>query len=171
MTFKTWIFASAVAAFAAALPQTSQARFGPSETVAANGASAVTKASDNFSGYRSGGVQRYRHFAGGNRYRYRGSRHRRYYGQRGRYYGGFLPNIVVGIPPITLGWGYRGYYPGDYYPPRVIYRRHRPVRRHYARGLEPWTAAWVRSCSARYRTFNPRTGYYFYKVGRKRFCR
>ena len=36
---------------------------------------------------------------------------------------------------------------------------------------EPWSAAWYDYCSSRYRTFNPDTGYYFYKPGKRRFCR
>jgi hypothetical protein len=36
---------------------------------------------------------------------------------------------------------------------------------------EPWTRAWYNYCSAKYRSFNPRTGYYTAYSGRKRFCR
>ena len=35
----------------------------------------------------------------------------------------------------------------------------------------PWTRAWVRSCSKRFRSFNPRTGYYRTYSGRLVFCR
>lgn len=37
--------------------------------------------------------------------------------------------------------------------------------------LEPWTSAWYESCSARYRSFNPNTGYYVAYSGRRIFCR
>ena len=41
-----------------------------------------------------------------------------------------------------------------------------------ARGrYEPWTPAWHDYCSRKYRSFNPRTGYYTTYGGRKRFCR
>ncbi|MCT4656543.1 MAG: BA14K family protein [Cohaesibacter sp.] len=41
---------------------------------------------------------------------------------------------------------------------------------HYGRPA-PWTAAWYDYCSARYRSFNPRTGYFITYSGRARFCR
>ena len=34
-----------------------------------------------------------------------------------------------------------------------------------------WTRAWYRYCSNKYRSFNPRTGYFTAYSGRKRFCR
>ncbi len=40
-----------------------------------------------------------------------------------------------------------------------------------AYGPKPWTSEWYAYCSSKYRTFNPRTGYYYYKPGRQRFCR
>ncbi len=36
--------------------------------------------------------------------------------------------------------------------------------------LEPWTRAWYQACSARYRSFNPDTGYYNAGRGNMRFC-
>ncbi len=37
-------------------------------------------------------------------------------------------------------------------------------------GLRPWTRAWYNYCSDRYRSFNPRTGYYLGYDGRYHFC-
>ena len=50
--------------------------------------------------------------------------------------------------------------PVYYSQPKVYYKR-----------PKAWSRSWYRYCSKRYRTFNPRTGYYFYKPGRKRLCR
>lgn len=40
----------------------------------------------------------------------------------------------------------------------------------YARPA-PWTGAWYDYCSARYRSFNPHTGYFVTYSGHRRFCR
>jgi len=166
MTFVNWVVVAGAAVAMTVMPQQSQARFGPVAAVAQT-ESAATKISDDYvpQHYSSGNRLGY------NRVHYRGRRyehysyrhsHRRH---RGRYYGGFFPGVIIGVPFIG-----GGYYP-RYHQPSIVYRRHhRPIRRSHRR-YEPWTAAWVRSCSARYRTFNPRTGYYFYKRGHKRFCR
>jgi len=50
-------------------------------------------------------------------------------------------------------------------------RRHYRRRRVYYGHPRPWTAAWYDYCSARYRSFNPNTGYYRTYSGRYRFCR
>lgn len=47
-------------------------------------------------------------------------------------------------------------------------------RRHYRRiryRPRPWTPAWYRYCAAKYRSFNPETGYYLSYSGRYKFCR
>jgi hypothetical protein len=77
------------------------------------------------------------------------------------------------------GWGYwpgyyGGYYGDGYYggyygrpvvvAPGVATTRVVKVRR-------PWTKAWYRYCAKRYRSFNPRTGYYRTYRGRLVFCR
>lgn len=36
--------------------------------------------------------------------------------------------------------------------------------------LQPWTPAWYSSCSQRYRSFNPNTGYWLHVSGQYRFC-
>ena len=50
----------------------------------------------------------------------------------------------------------------DDYPPAP-----RPV---YGAGLEPWTPEWYDYCSARYRSFNARSGTYVGYDGRSHFC-
>ena len=37
--------------------------------------------------------------------------------------------------------------------------------------VQPWSPAWYRSCRVRYRSFDPRTGYYVVGGGRRAFCR
>lgn len=49
-------------------------------------------------------------------------------------------------------------------------RRYVPARTYYKRP-RAWTRAWYRYCSNKYRSFNPRTGYFTTYSGRKRFCR
>lgn len=49
--------------------------------------------------------------------------------------------------------------------PVVIYEHHRPAR------IRPWSGRWYRYCAARYRSFDPRTGYYRGYDGRLHFCR
>ncbi|MCC2112933.1 MAG: BA14K family protein [Hyphomicrobiales bacterium] len=44
-------------------------------------------------------------------------------------------------------------------------------RTYYRAAPEPWTAAWYDYCASRYRSFDPDTGYYYYKPGKRRFCR
>ncbi|MEM1045942.1 MAG: BA14K family protein [Pseudomonadota bacterium] len=46
-----------------------------------------------------------------------------------------------------------------------------PPRKAVSGDLEPWSTAWVRSCQARYKTFDPKTGFYIPRPGEKRFCR
>lgn len=50
------------------------------------------------------------------------------------------------------------------------YVHHVPAPAYYGRPA-PWTAAWYDYCSARYRSFNPRTGYFVTYSGHRRFCR
>jgi len=59
------------------------------------------------------------------------------------------------------------YYPGTVYvEPAPVYVRPAPVVVYQA-----WTPAWYESCGARYRSFNPDTGYYLGHDGRYHFCR
>lgn len=55
-----------------------------------------------------------------------------------------------------------------YYEPAPVYVEPRPVR---GGRFEPWTRPWYRYCAARYRSFDPSTGYYLTYSGRYRFCR
>ncbi|OHV82536.1 BA14K family protein [Ensifer sp. LCM 4579] len=60
----------------------------------------------------------------------------------------------------------------EYYEPRPVYRA-RPVYRPVVvenYGLEPWTPAWYRYCSQRYRSFDPDSGTFIGYDGRSRFC-
>ena len=52
------------------------------------------------------------------------------------------------------------------------YHRHGYHGRRYDNGkYSPWSRAWQRDCSSRYRSFNPNTGYFTSYSGRKVFCR
>lgn len=46
-------------------------------------------------------------------------------------------------------------------------QRAAPVRGSF----EPWSPAWYDYCRSRYRSFNPRTGYFTTYSGRQKFCR
>ncbi|WP_319413561.1 BA14K family protein [uncultured Cohaesibacter sp.] len=52
----------------------------------------------------------------------------------------------------------------------VHYAPRRPAPHYYGRPA-PWTPAWYRYCSARYRSFDPHTGYFVTYSGHHRFCR
>lgn len=60
-----------------------------------------------------------------------------------------------------------------YYEPAPVYVAPRPVyvQPRYTYAAEPWTPAWYDQCGARYRSFNPRTGYYVGYDGQYHFCR
>jgi len=50
-------------------------------------------------------------------------------------------------------------------------RNARPARQPvYQGGYKPWTPEWYRYCSQRYRSFNPKTGYFRTNSGQQRFC-
>jgi len=107
----------------------------------------------------------------------RGYRGSFYWGSRG-YYG--PPYRPYGAPYYYHPYDMRAYpYRSRVYvaPPR--YRRP-PARRYYGQpqrvpytktGLRPFTPAWVRYCSRKYKSFNPNTGTYLAYSGRYRFCR
>ncbi len=52
--------------------------------------------------------------------------------------------------------------------PRTVVVHQQPVVVHG--GLQPWTGPWYASCSQRYRSFNPNTGYWLHVSGQYRFC-
>lgn len=75
----------------------------------------------------------------------------------------------VYVPPRPRGYGGSAradLYNDDYYD----YRPARPVVVDRA-GPEPWTREWYRYCSAKYRSFNPRTGQFTTYSGVKKLCR
>ena len=71
---------------------------------------------------------------------------------------GAITGLAVGVIGANAhrGHGYHGH--------------HAPAPVYYGRPA-PWTSAWYSYCSARYRSFNPRTGYFITYGGRARFCR
>ncbi|NVK34729.1 MAG: BA14K family protein [Rhodobacteraceae bacterium] len=55
--------------------------------------------------------------------------------------------------------------------PRHPQYGHYNNRRHTAQlGFQPWSPAWYRHCSAKYRSFNPQTGTYTTYQGAVKFC-
>jgi hypothetical protein len=67
------------------------------------------------------------------------------------------------------GYGYQPYYyaPPVAYAPPVVYA---PAPA-YAYGPAPWTPAWYRYCSHRYRSFDPRSGTFQPYYGPRQLCR
>jgi hypothetical protein len=62
-----------------------------------------------------------------------------------------------------------GYYPGPVYvEPAPVYVRPAPV---YTYAPAPWTPEWYDYCEDRYRSFNPRTGYFLGYDGQYHLCR
>ena len=50
-------------------------------------------------------------------------------------------------------------------------KRYRARQKVYRYRPQPWTPEWYDYCSAKYRSFDPETGYYRTYSGRYRFCR
>jgi len=71
--------------------------------------------------------------------------------------GGFVAGAIVGSALAAP----------RYVAPAPVYVAPAPV---YYRPA-PWTPEWYQYCSAKYRSFNPNTGYYFAFSGKHRFCR
>ncbi|QDG79280.1 BA14K family protein [Labrenzia sp. PHM005] len=76
--------------------------------------------------------------------------------------GGLAAGAIIG----SALSGPRYYAPGTYYAPR--YYRPAPIVTYRP---APWSNAWYNYCSSKYRSFNPRTGYYLAYSGNYRFCR
>ncbi|WP_248304474.1 BA14K family protein [Breoghania sp. L-A4] len=87
--------------------------------------------------------------------------HRGYYRRTGPHIG-----VYIGVPYASYAYPFGYYYAREYVPRYRPYR----VRHHYGRP-RPWTPAWYDYCRAKYRSFNPRTGYYLAYSGRYRMCR
>ena len=88
-------------------------------------------------------------------------RHGRHHRHRGRNLG-----IALGAAGLVLGLSALASRPsyGDPY-----YRR--PAYGYGGYGAAPWSPAWYDYCSSRYRSFNPRTGYFKGYDGQFHFCR
>lgn len=58
------------------------------------------------------------------------------------------------------------------YRPVPAYRvpRFQPTYSYGYRGLQPWTPAWYRVCSQRYRSFDPTSGTFLGYDGQRHFC-
>ncbi|WP_417666419.1 BA14K family protein [Roseibium sp.] len=54
-------------------------------------------------------------------------------------------------------------------PPPQAYYAPAPQPVYYS--PEPWTPEWYQYCSSKYRSFNPRTGYFLAYSGQLKFCR
>ncbi|WP_051630543.1 hypothetical protein [Afifella pfennigii] len=118
----------------------------------------------------SGPAYRSASYYGGRRYYGRHYYRPRYYGRgyyrpyyrpyyRGYGYGGDVAAGIVGLGfGLALGSAIA--------QPRYYHYRPAPA---YGGVCRPWTPTWYARCS-RFKTFNPRTGYYFYKPGKQRFC-
>jgi hypothetical protein len=85
---------------------------------------------------------------------------------------GFAAGAVVGSALAAPT-----YYPEPYYAPAPVYVAPAPA---YVPApvvttapvvYQAWTPAWVHYCTVRYRSFNPRTGYFVASGGGRRFCR
>ena len=127
---------------------------------------------------RHGGRNFYRHggYYGG-RHGYYGGRHRYY---RDRYYrrhhrndgGAALAGAVIGLG-VGAALASQPRYDNDGYYGRRHYRAapRRYVDNGYAGRREPWSRAWYNYCSARYRSFDARSGTFQPYHGPRQFCR
>jgi hypothetical protein len=80
-------------------------------------------------------------------------------------------DLAIGILGLATGIIIGGAIVGDDRryapPPPPRYRPHRPHRYDYVRA---WSPEWYQWCSARYRSFNPRTGFFVARDGVRQFC-
>jgi len=94
-------------------------------------------------------------------------------GWRGDAVGAGIAGFAAGA---VIGGALAGpaYYPAPYYyGPAPVYVEPAPVYVAPSRVVvyEPWSPRWVEYCGSRYRTFDPRTGYFIGNGGVRRFCR
>lgn len=104
--------------------------------------------------------------------RYSRDRHRHYhrhYRRRGSDLGFALgaTGLFLGLSALAARPYYNGYYGG--YSGGSYGGYSGAVSNNCSR-FEPWSTPWYRCCSAKYRTFDPRTGTYNAYSGRTRFC-
>lgn len=76
--------------------------------------------------------------------------------------GGLAAGAIIGSALSRPRYVAPRYYapPPAYYPAPVV--TYRPA---------PWTPAWYNYCHAKYRSFNPNTGYFLAYSGQYKFCR
>ncbi|GEM_PF-4135532 len=119
------------------------------------------------------GKWRHRHRAWRKRhYGYRHHRHNRYYYYDNDYYDNGV-GIALGAAGLFFGLSAlaaRPYYYDNYYSGGYSGGYAAPPSNNCSR-FARWSTPWYRCCSAKYRTFNPRTGRYRAYSGRLRFCR
>lgn len=87
---------------------------------------------------------------------------------------GLATGLIIGSAIAQPGYYGPGYYGSGYGygyapPPRYYYGA---PRRYYVNdaGLRPWSPAWSRYCSGRYRTFDGRSGTFVGNDGARHFC-
>ena len=81
----------------------------------------------------------------------------------------FAAGAITGLAVGAIAYHGHRHYGHGYYRPH--HRPYRPRPAYYRGRPAPWTGAWYDYCSARYRSFNPRTGYFMGYDGRRHFCR
>jgi hypothetical protein len=104
-----------------------------------------------------------------------GRRHHRHH-HRG-HHGGAAAAAIIGLGAAAIIAGSRrshgyydyGYQPRYYTPPRRPYYAYSGPAYGYAPA--PWTPAWYRYCSQKYRSFDPRSGTFQPYYGPRRLCR
>lgn len=127
----------------------------------------ISQAKADFYGNR----QFRRNYYGGGYYGNRGFRNRGYDGGRGYYGRGYHRNrgfggVAIGSAIIGLGLGAAL---ASESRPRVIYR---DAPAYYGGGsYRPYSRDWYEYCSARYRSFDPRSGTFQPYHGQRQLCR
>ena len=94
------------------------------------------------------------------------ARHKRFH--HGHHHGNAAVAGIVGFGIGTLFGSALATPRYDAPAPRVYYAPAPVVGTH---GLVPWSAEWYAYCDDRYRSFNPKTGYFLGYDGEYHFCR
>lgn len=116
-------------------------------------------AGDRHGGYHGGG------YHGGKHYRH-GYYPRRHYYSRDRYYRHRHRDNTAAI----LGFGIGAALLGSAIAAQNSRPRYYAAPTYYA-APQPWSGEWYRYCAAKYRSFNPKTGYFLAYSGQYKFCR